>query len=229
MKGLITFIILLSVSSVSIARPVIPVGTPDDVQSQSQTQQQKSAKNSTAKSKSNFTAKELWDINGKNPPKVVLEFLENPTPKTAKRYLEWNRERAKKIDQAVALLNKMRQQEVKKRLKKIPISRIDNSKIVMFFSPTCPYCLRELSIIRKIKDDYPQIGISLYPINNPFLAEAKLNELGLGKYISYSDKNSKIARQITAIPFIVIKNKTDNKVKAEFTGETSYEKIISSM
>lgn len=229
MKGLIIFIILLSVSSLSFARPVIPVGSADDSQ-QNQTQNSVvQPQNKTAKKKDIFTSKELWDINGKTPPKIVLDFLENPTPETARRYLEWNKERAEKIDKAMALLEQIRQQKIKNKLKKIPLSRINNSRIVMFFSPTCPYCLRELSVIKQIKNDYPQVGISLYPINNPFLAEERLNGLGLGKYLSYSDKNSKIAKQVTAIPFIVVEDKNGNKVKAEFTGETSYEKIIGSM
>ena len=221
---------MLLAISVATARPLIPVGTPE---SQSRT----AANGVTAKRGNNgkktetyrFTAKQLWEVNGKLPPKIVLEFLEHPTMENAKRYLAWERARAKKIDEAIALLEKIRQEEAIGRLRKIPLSRINDSKITMFFSPTCPYCLRELNVIKEIKEKYPQVGIELYPVSNPLLAEARLSAMGLGKFLSYSKANSKIARRVTAIPFIIVSSKSTGKIKAKFVGETSYERIIGSM
>ncbi len=45
------------------------------------------------------------------PPKIVLDFLEDPTEKNAKRYLEWNKEKLRKINAAQEVLNQIAVQE----------------------------------------------------------------------------------------------------------------------
>ncbi|MEW6409753.1 MAG: hypothetical protein AB1488_06530 [Nitrospirota bacterium] len=45
------------------------------------------------------------------PPKIVLDFLEDPTEENAKRYLEWNKEKLRKINAAQEVLNQIAVQE----------------------------------------------------------------------------------------------------------------------
>ena len=146
----------------------------------------------------------------------------------AEKYLAWVNARAKKIDEAIALLQKIRQEKIEKKIEQIPLSEINSSKIILVFSPECPYCLRELGIIKKIKDKYPNVGLVLYPIDNIPLAKIRLAELGLSGYM-VSKINRGILDHVTAIPFIIITDKSTGKAKAEFVGVTSYEKIITSM
>jgi len=228
LRTLTAFTILLLASSIAVARPVVPVGTPSD-QTTTQTQTATVPTSSLKPHQFKFTPKDLWEIDGRMPPKVVLTFLEHPTMENALRYLAWSKERTKKLNEALALLRKIEQEQVQKKLSKIPLSRINNSKIVMIFSPSCPYCLRELQIIKEIKEKYPHVGLELYPVSNPFLAEARLKNMGLEKYINYSSSLAKLAKNVTAIPYILVMDKNNNTVKARFVGVTSYEKIISSM
>ena len=220
---------MLLASSLALARPIVPVGSPEP---QKQAAQSVSADNQSQTANVehtyHFTPKQLWEVDGRLPPKVVLEFLEHPTMENAERYLAWVHARARKIDEAIALLQKIRQEKIEERIKRVPLSRINNSRIILVFSPECPYCLRELEIIKKIKDSYPNIGLVLYPVDNVPLAKVRLTELGLDSYM-VSKISKSILDQVTAIPFIVIADKSTGRVKAEFVGVTSYEKIITSM
>jgi len=238
--GRFTGLLLATVSSIAVAnaKPIIPVAPPQsDSQTVATTENpeniQKNLANKNEKNNKNnkkvivsdgfkFTEKELWQINGKMPPKIVLQFLENPTPENAKRYLAWAKVRAKMIDRATAVLEQVQKEQIKK---KVNTKNVSNTDIVVYFSPKCPHCINELMTLKKIKQDYPQVGLVLIPVADEYIAKIKAEKMGLGKYLV----KPKSLPPINGVPYILLVDKFTGRVKARFKGETSYETLLENM
>ena len=118
-----------------------------------------SLKNNTQE---NFWTEPIITPDGKvavyTPPKLVLEFIENPTQETAKTYYEWNQARIKQIGYAQGILNQyLRNKEMKKE----PLLRRKKPLLVFFLLAGCEMCTREIPVVEQIFSR-PDIDIKVF-------------------------------------------------------------------
>jgi len=115
------------------------------------------------------------------PPKVVLDFLNNPTPENAKEYLKWNKERISKIAKAQMVLEEVAKEEInetsvgkKKEKTSVGITQekssvgkkeektsVGKKEMAVALSPDCKYCKAEIFVLEAFKKKYPTIDIKL--------------------------------------------------------------------
>lgn len=82
------------------------------------------------------------------PPRPVLDFLESPTTQNAKKYVQWQRERMKRLREAVEKLA-----EVSKAAETADF-RQDSTKfeLVYFKQDGCPACARQDAVLGELAD-----------------------------------------------------------------------------
>lgn len=155
------------------------------------------------------------------PPKVVIDLLNNPTKQNAIKYLEWQRRRTQKLMAAVKVLN-----SVEKELYTSKPKHLNDDLLVVFFSPECPHCKDQLSILKNVVKDYPSLDLVLYPVDNPQLAQQELSSNGLGKFIVTNDPIVERLDTSTGVPYLVFVSKSAEKVIYTHAGVMSYEGIM---
>lgn len=109
------------------------------------------------------------------PPKVVVDFLNNPTTENGKAYLEWNQQKLAKIQKAQTVL-----QELAQEMNIIPPAPTPNdgvvslpkpdpeqktANVVFFLLYGCPYCERQKELIEDLFKNHPEIHIEVYGKN----------------------------------------------------------------
>ena len=180
----------------------------------------RSKKNNQSKSNDNNG---LWYSGYTNfkPPKVVLNFLNNPTKQNAVKYLKWQRESTEKLLVAMRVLR-----QVEKEMYTAKPKHLSDDILVVFFSPECPHCRDQLNILKNVVKDYPSIDIVLYPIDNPPMAEKLLKKMGLSKYLVYNDPVVERLNTATAVPYLVFISRSRERVMFSHTGVMNYEGIM---
>lgn len=105
------------------------------------------------------------------PPPQVLQFLENPTPETARSYLRWQSERIAKLRRAMELLDtvgKTEQAEPKPREAKSdkpPVAepRVSRSaggvELLYFKQGNCPYCNLQDEVLAQLRASHAQVKV----------------------------------------------------------------------
>jgi glutaredoxin len=104
------------------------------------------------------------------PPKQVSELLENPTEENARAYLQWQRERMRRIQEAHRVLEKVKLSleidELAKRIKSAGVSvRLD-----LYVQEGCPHCETQKSILAELVKRMPDLAVrTVELIKNPAL------------------------------------------------------------
>jgi hypothetical protein len=82
------------------------------------------------------------------PPRPVLDFLESPTTENAQKYVQWQRERMKRLREAVEKLAQVSEAAEAGDLKKDSV-KFD---LVYFKQDGCPACARQDAILGELAD-----------------------------------------------------------------------------
>jgi hypothetical protein len=110
------------------------------------------------------------------PPPAVLGFLEDPTRETARAYLAWQEERAKKLKAAMELLRDLKEEKAKEAARAAapkeeeaveapsPASAPSPSagpagEILYFKKPGCPWCARQDAVLVDLAQSRPALKI----------------------------------------------------------------------
>lgn len=188
-------------------------------------QQQNSSSESSDIGKHGFTKEEIetWaeptvdesgKIVSKLPPLPVLKVLTNPNEQTAKEYIEWNQKRIDAIKNA---------QEIVKQVSGISIvqQEIDPKSIKsveFYFSPSCPYCLKQAVVIENLAKTIGYQKIKGYIVSQPEKVGEFLKKTGL-KVKVYIDVKKVAENRINAVPVTIIET-ADGK-RERFDGYTA--------
>ena len=184
---------------------------------------EKKAKDKSNNQSSGSSNDGLWYNGYTNykPPKVVLDFLNNPTKQNAVKYLKWQRERTQKLLAAIRVLR-----QVEKEMYTAKPKHLSDDLLVVFFSPECPHCRSQLAILKNVVKDYPNIDMILYPIDNPPVAKQLLKALGLSKYLVYGNPMVERLNVSNAVPYLVFISKSKERITFSHTGVMNYEEIM---
>jgi len=157
------------------------------------------------------------------PPKEVRSFLDNPDPKNAKAYLEWNSRRIKKFLAAQEALKKETKEiETMNELKSQPSLTAENKTkanyLFYFMRKECLYCAKETPVIEDIYLNHPEIKIKA------FARGYSDQELSRFKFPVMQDNGMSRILKLTSYPFIVISNKKQERYR--LPGFIEKEKIL---
>ena len=109
------------------------------------------------------------------PPQVVVDFLDNPTKKNGKAYIEWNQQKLAKITKAQEVL-----QELAGEMNLIPptpppqensaslpkaVSVEKTANVVFFLLRGCPYCEKQKELIEYLFKNRPDLHIEVFGKN----------------------------------------------------------------
>jgi glutaredoxin len=83
----------------------------------------------------------LWD--GARPPAPVADLLENPSAETARRYLDWQRDRLARLQKAVAAL-----EDVQRGRRPEPAR--EAGEILYFTQEGCPWCEKQDAVLAEM-------------------------------------------------------------------------------
>ena len=142
------------------------------------------------------------------PPKPVLDLLNNPNEENAKSYLEWNQKKIEKITKAQQVVSQITESK-----KQISIN--DISSVEFYFSPNCPYCIKQASVIKKLSKYIPD-KITGYLVIGDNVSLAKFLQLTGLKIKIYYFNSFVNHKNITQIPVTIIYLK--NNEQKEFVG-----------
>jgi len=94
-----------------------------------------------------------------HPPKQVAELLENPTEENARAYLDWQRERMRRIQEAQRILEevklKLAIEETSKRIKQTGVS----TRLDLYVQKGCPHCETQKSILAEFVQRMPEVAV----------------------------------------------------------------------
>jgi len=156
-------------------------------------------------------------ITCKMPPKVVLNLLQNPTPENAKKYIEWNQKKMEQIAKAQQIVEQITGDSQKEQ-----ISVKDIKEVNFYFSTSCPHCLKQAQVIKKLTKFIPGKIVG-YMVSGDAVSLAKfLQTTGLKipvYHFSYSSY-----KNISAVPLTIII--LNNNKQKEFIGFTENLGII---
>lgn len=130
--------------------------------------------NSTSIPKEDDWMEPVIDGTGKitlhTPPKVVRDFVENPSEENAEVYLEWNTKRVEKLFKAQAALAaaiKKRDTALKNnRIGFLPVTPkipgIKEKHVVYFMLKGCSACKQQSVVIEQIHAEHPEVFIEAF-------------------------------------------------------------------
>ncbi len=98
------------------------------------------------------------------PPKIVLDFVMDPTKENARKYLQWNQQRLAMYERASQVLMEVAMEEGTipeerfERIEKPPPAlnpKLARPKLLFFSREGCPYCKDEIPIVEKFLKEHP--------------------------------------------------------------------------
>ncbi len=96
------------------------------------------------------------------PPKIVLDFIMNPTKENARTYLQWNQQRLAMYERASQVLMEVAMEEGVIPEEKFagiekppPVPKPARPKLLFFSREGCPYCKDEIPIVEKFIKEHP--------------------------------------------------------------------------
>jgi glutaredoxin len=109
------------------------------------------------------------------PPPAILNFLEHPTEESAKAYLAWKKEQAEKMNLAIALLARVREEtgreksdETGEAAQREPKAEASSTpfQITYFHQKQCPHCTAEDAVLAEWLKKHPEAKIDLVERGN---------------------------------------------------------------
>ena len=124
------------------------------------------------------------------PPKAVLEFMEDPSKESGRKYLAWQAKRMKKLKAAIEILRTLKE-EREKRISETPIKDIPptplpeavpplpgalpsfSTELLYFKRDDCPYCQKQDKVLAALGKTLPSLTVrTLKPEDAPELWKA---------------------------------------------------------
>jgi len=104
------------------------------------------------------------------PPKQVAELLDNPTEENARAYLQWQRERMRRIQEAQRILEKVKVSlEIEKLGKQIKSSGV-SVRLDLYVQEGCPHCETQKAIMADLLKRMPELAVRAIELSkNPSL------------------------------------------------------------